>query len=133
MIICTALRYIAITVYIPTCTSVTRERVAQIQTTTQPVCVQVLPELSTAEAKDKFPKGVEVYKVPSEREYMRFVRRAPRPPAPWLPRAAATERTYKYTASDSCATLLSADTRPTMSSAAGMRVSCVCSLVFSVR
>lgn len=82
----------------------------------------MLPELSTAEAKDKFPKGVEVYKVPSEREYMRFVRRAPRPPAPWLPRAAATERTYKYTASDSCATLLSADTRPAMSSAAGMRV-----------
>jgi len=32
----------------------------------------VLPELSTAEAKDRFPKGVEVYTVPSEREYMRF-------------------------------------------------------------
>ena len=35
----------------------------------------MLPALSTAEAKEKFPKGVEVLKVPSEREYMRFVRR----------------------------------------------------------
>ena len=83
---------------------------------TYPVCVQVLPELSTVEANDKFPKGVEVYKVPSEREYMRFVRRAPRPPALWLPRAAAAERTCIHTAPDYVRSL-SADTRPTMRSA----------------
>ena len=65
------------------------------------MCLQVLPELSTVEAKDKFPKGVEVYKVPSEREYMRFVRREPRPPAPGLPRAAAVKRTCMHTAPDS--------------------------------
>ena len=89
------------------------------------MCVQVQPELSTTEAKDKFPKGVEVYKVPSEREYMRFVRRTPRPPAPWLPRAATARPPLSE---HLCIPRLtrafspSADTRPKMSSAAARRM-----------
>ena len=89
------------------------------------MCVQVQPELSTTEAKDKFPKGVEVYKVPSEREYMRFVRRAPRTPAPWLPRAATAR---PPPSEHLCIPRLtrafspSADTRPKMSSAAARRM-----------
>jgi len=89
------------------------------------VCVQVQPELSTTEAKDKFPKGVEVYKVPSEREYMRFVRRTPRPPAPWLPRAATARpplSEHLYIPRLTRAFSPSADTRPTMSSAAARRM-----------
>ena len=88
------------------------------------VCVQVQPELSTTEAKDKFPKGVEVYKVPSEREYMRFVRRAPHPPAPSLPRAATAR---PPPSEHLCIPRLtrafspSADTRPKMSPAAARR------------
>ena len=34
--------------------------------------VLVVPSLSTAEARGRFPKGVEVAKLPSDKEYMRF-------------------------------------------------------------